>query len=232
MASLLVGIGSAFWLGILTSISPCPMATNIAAISFIAKRLGHRRLVVFSGLLYTAGRVFTYIVLAVLLIAGALSIPRVSNLLQNYMNKLLGPILILVGMYLLELIKIGLPGLNLAEKMQGRGQSGGIWTAALLGAVFAMSFCPVSAALFLGSLIPLSIKHGSRLLLPSLYGIGTGLPVVLFAALIAFSAQSLGQAFKKLTQFELWARRITGAIFILVGIYLSLTHIFGLFQRS
>ena len=228
MGSLLLGLGSAFWLGILTSISPCPMATNIAAISFIAKRLGHTRSVLLSGLLYTAGRSCAYILVAALIIAGALSIPQVSNFLQTYMNKLLGPILILVGMYLLELIKVNLPGLNLAQKMQERSEKGGVWTAGVLGAVFAMSFCPVSAALFFGGLIPLSIEHGSRLLLPALFGVGTGLPVVLFAVLIAFSAQSLGQAFKRLTQFELWARRITGTIFICIGIYYSLTHIFGI----
>ena len=228
MGSLLLGLGSAFWLGILTSISPCPMATNIAAISFIAKRLGHTRSVLLSGLLYTAGRSCAYILVAALIIAGALSIPQVSNFLQTYMNKLLGPILILVGMYLLELIKVNLPGLNLAQKMQERTEKGGVWTAGVLGAVFAMSFCPVSAALFFGGLIPLSIEHGSRLLLPALFGVGTGLPVVLFAVLIAFSAQSLGQAFKRLTQFELWARRITGTIFICIGIYYSLTHIFGI----
>ena len=228
MGSLLLGLGSALWLGILTSISPCPMATNIAAISFIAKRLGHTRSVLLSGLLYTAGRSCAYILVAALIIAGALSIPQVSNFLQTYMNKLLGPILILVGMYLLELIKVNLPGLNLAQKMQERTEKGGVWTAGVLGAVFAMSFCPVSAALFFGGLIPLSIEHGSRLLLPALFGVGTGLPVVLFAVLIAFSAQSLGQAFKRLTQFELWARRITGTIFICIGIYYSLTHIFGI----
>jgi len=229
MGSLLLGLGSALWLGILTSISPCPMATNIAAISFIAKRLGHPRRVMLSGLLYTAGRMCAYVVVAVLIIAGVLSSSKASTFLQTYMNKLLGPIMILVGMYLLGLIKVNLPGLNLVQKMQERGEKGGIWTAALLGAVFAVSFCPTSAALFFGGLIPLSIEHGSRFLLPALYGVGTGLPVVVFAVLIAFGAQSLGQAFKKLTQFELWARRITGAIFICAGIYFTLTHIFGIF---
>jgi cytochrome c biogenesis protein CcdA len=113
--------------------------------------------------------------------------------------------------------------------MQKRFESWGIWGAGLLGVIFALSFCPISAALFFGSLIPLSVKSGSGLMLPALYGLGTGLPVLLFAVLIAFGAQWVGRAFNKLTQLELWIRRVTGGIFILVGIYYCLMYIFNIF---
>jgi len=159
--SLLLGALSALWLGILTSISPCPLATNIAAISFIGRRIGRTRVVFFTGLLYTLGRMLTYVVLGTLLVTSVLSIPQVSHLLQKYMNKFLGPILILVGMILLELIRFNIPGSGLSEKMQKRVELLGIWGAGLLGIVFALSFCPISAALFFGSLIPLSVKCGS-----------------------------------------------------------------------
>lgn len=230
MAGFLLAALSALWLGILTSISPCPLATNIAAISFITKRIARTRVVLLTGLLYTLGRMIAYIVLAVLLIASVLSIPQLSHLLQKYANKILGPILILVGMILLELIRINLPGSTLSQKMQKQAQSWGIWGAGLLGIVFALSFCPISAALFFGSLIPLALKYSSRLTLPAFYGLGTGLPVFLFAVLIALGARSVGKAFNTLTQVELWIRRIAGTIFILVGIYFCLVYIFGVFR--
>ncbi len=230
MPELLLGVLSALWLGILTSISPCPLATNIAAISFIGRRIGRTRVVFFTGLLYTLGRILTYVVLGILLVTSILSIPQVSHLLQKYMNKFLGPVLILVGMILLELIRINIPGFGLSEKMQKRVELLGIWGAGLLGIVFALSFCPISAALFFGSLIPLSVKCGSSITLPAMYGLGTGLPVFLFAVLMAFGAQSVAKAFNRLTQLEWWVRRITGGIFILIGIYYCLVYIFNIFQ--
>jgi cytochrome c biogenesis protein CcdA len=191
-------------------------------------------------LLYTLGRILAYVALGILLVESILSTPQLSHLLQKYMNKILGPILILVGMILLDLLRFSLPGAGLSEKMQKRFESWGIWGAGLLGVIFALSFCPISAALFFGSLIPLSVKSGSGLMLPALYGLGglmlpalyglgTGLPVLLFAVLIAFGAQSVGNAFNKLTQLELWIRRVTGGIFILVGVYYCLMHIFNIF---
>lgn len=228
--SLLLGALSALWLGILTSISPCPLATNIAAISFIGRRIGRTRVVFFTGLLYTFGRMLTYVVLGILLVTSILSIPQVSHILQKYMNKILGPILVFVGMILLELIRFNIPGSGLSEKMQKRVELLGIWGGGLLGIVFALSFCPISAALFFGSLIPLSVKCGSSITLPAMYGFGTGLPVILFAVLIAFGAQSVGKAFNKLTQIERWIRRVTGGIFILIGIYYCLVYIFNIFR--
>ena len=229
MTEFLLGIASAFWLGILTSISPCPLATNIAAISFVGRRVGSPAKVFLSGLLYTTGRTLTYVVLGALLVSSLLSAPYVSHVLQKYMNKALGPILILVGMVLVELIQINFSGSGVSEKMQKRVEAMGIWGALLLGVVFALSFCPVSAALFFGSLLPVAVRCGSGVILPSAYGVATGLPVLVFAVLIALGAKRVGEAYNKLVPFEKWARRITGGIFILVGVYYCLAYIFGLF---
>jgi cytochrome c-type biogenesis protein len=221
---------SGLWLGILTSISPCPLATNIAAISFIGKRVESPRLVLLGGLLYTLGRALTYSLLGVLLISSLLSAPSLSHALQEHMNKILGPILILTGMFLLELIGSGFAGFGMSEQIRDRAEKSGVWGGALLGVVFALSFCPVSAALFFGSLIPLAIKSGSSFLLPCLYGIGTALPVVAFAIIIALGAHSVGKAFGRIKQLEVWARRVTGVVFIGTGIYFSLTYIFRVFS--
>jgi cytochrome c-type biogenesis protein len=223
---LLLGIASAFSFGILTSISPCPLATNIAAISFIGRRIDSPRAVVATGLLYTLGRTVVYVVLGTLLVSSLLSTPVVSDLLQKHMNKILGPILILVGMLLVGLIQINTKGSQLGEKVGKRVETWGMWSGLALGVVFALSFCPGSAALFFGSLVPLAVKHESPLLLPFVYGAGTALPVIIFAILIAFSTRAVGQAFNRITQFEWWARRATGLIFIGVGLYFSLAYIF------
>ena len=226
MEGILLAAGSAFWLGILTSISPCPLATNVAAMSFIGKNLDSPRRVLLTGILYTLGRTVAYAALAALLVASVLAIPDVSFWLETYLNKALGPILILVGIVLLDLVRLSFSASCVNDNIQDRFQKSGLWGAGLLGMLFALSFCPVSAALYFGSLLPLAMKNGSAIGLPSVYGIGTALPVFVFAVLIALGAQWVGRAFNKLVRFEKWARRVTGVIFILVGIHFCLNYIF------
>ena len=220
---------SAFWLGIMTSISPCPLATNILAISFIDRRIDKPGVVGLSGLLYIFGRIITYTLVGYLLISSILSVPDASYFLQKYMNKILGPILILVGMILVGLISFKMSGGKITTIMQKKAESSGIWGAGILGIVFALSFCPISAAFFFGSLIPLSIKHNSTFLLPALYGLGTGLPVVIFALIMAFGANFLGKTFNKLSKFELWIRYATGIVFMVIGFYYCFKYIFRIF---
>jgi cytochrome c-type biogenesis protein len=226
MDNIFIGIASAVWLGILTSISPCPLATNIAAISFISRQFNDRGRVLLAGLLYMLGRVVAYTAIGILLVESLLTVSKTAFVLQKYINSFLGPILILAGLFLLEIIRPVLRGSGIAASVQKRVESYGVWGAGLLGILFALSFCPISAALFFGSLIPLAIKYNSGLLLPSLYGVGTGLPVILFAFLLALGTKYVAQAFSKLAAFEKWARRITGLIFILVGLYYTLIYIF------
>ncbi len=226
---LLLATATAFWLGILTSISPCPLATNIAAISFIARDMGSTRHVLTTGLLYTLGRTLAYVVLGALLVTSMLSIPNVAMFLQIYMNRALGPLLVVVGLILLDVIPLRFATSCGGGRLEHWAQSAGVWGSLPLGVIFALAFCPVSAALFFGSLIPLALSAGSRVTLPSLYGIATGLPVFVFAVLIGLGAHRVGKAFNKMTQIEKWARRVTGVVFVLAGIYLSLAHILGVF---
>ena len=227
MDQFMIAAASALWLGILTSISPCPLAMNITAISYVGRRVDSPRRVLGAGLFYTAGRALTYTVLGALLVASLLAAPRLSHMLQKYMNLALGPLLIIIGMVLLELISFSRRGGGVSDRMQRRVDRLGMWGALLLGIVFALSFCPVSAALFFGSLLALAVRHESGVILPAVYGIGTGLPVLLFAILIASGANRIGKAFNRMAAFEFWARRITGTMFIAAGIYYSLTYIFG-----
>jgi cytochrome c biogenesis protein CcdA len=222
----LLAAGSALWFGILTSISPCPLATNITAMSFVGRRLGSPMKVLLAGILYTLGRSLTYMALGTLLVASLLSAPRVSLVLQRTMNKALGPILIVVGIFLLGIIPLRLPSSGWVQKVGERIAKWGALGAFLLGVLFALTFCPVSAALFFGSLLPLAVEQASPVLLPALFGIGTGIPVLGFAVAIALGAKSLGKAFGKLAKVERWVRLATGGVFIGVGIYLTLLHLF------
>jgi len=219
---------SALWLGILTSISPCPLVSNIAAVSFILKRIEHPFYVFTSGVLYTAGRVIGYTGLGVLITFSLLSIPQVSFFLQNYLNKILGPVLIITGFILMEVIKVPFLTSSVSEKTVGRIREFGVFGSLLLGILFALSFCPISAALFFGSLIPLSLKNSSHVIIPSLYGMGTGLPVLGFAVVIAFGVTNLERVFRRVRALEYWMRSVTGVVFILVGIYYIAAHIFYL----
>ena len=224
-----MALGSALWLGFLTSISPCPLATNVAAMSFISRDVASPRRVLMTGLVYMAGRTLAYLVLGILMVASLLTAPGVSLILQERMNQILGPALIVAGVLLLDLIRLPSRGGGISGGLQKRAEQWGIWGGGLLGLVFALSFCPTSAALFFGSLIPLALKSGSSVILPSVYGIGTAIPVFAFAIALAIGVNAVGRVFHVLSRFEIWARRITGAVFIGVGGYYCLTYIFEVF---
>ncbi len=219
------GAGLAAWLGILTSISPCPLATNVAAVSFIGSDATPRRAALW-GLAYTAGRAAAYLLLGVVLVAGLLSSTAMSQVLQRHMNRILGPLLVLAGMVLLDLLTWKSAGTGVGEGLRRRAGKGGAATACVLGFVFALSFCPVSAALFFGGLVPLALKSGSPVAFPLLYGAGTGIPVLVFAALVAFASRAVGPVFERLARAERWGRLVTGGVFVAVGIYYALKYIF------
>jgi cytochrome c-type biogenesis protein len=227
MNELFLGGGAALWLGILTSISPCPLTTNIAAISYVGGRVGKTRRVLFSGLLYTLGRALAYVAVVLFVTRSLNMVPGVSHFLQKYMNLAVGPLLLVAGLLLLDVFRFSIGG-GISGNFQKRVDRMGVWGALVLGIVFALAFCPVSAGLFFGGLLPLALK-GNAVLLSGLYGIGTALPVIGFALLLAFAAHAVGTIFNKLTIIEMWARRITAAVMVLVGVVLILKYNFGLY---
>lgn len=216
---------TALWLGILTSISPCPLATNIVAVSFLSKNTAHPKTVFLSGISYTIGRMLAYAILGFIIVRSLLSVPLVANFLQKYMSKALGPILIITGIFLLDMFKFNIPSLVIQEKHRNKLAGSGILGASVLGFIFALSFCPISAALFFGSLIPLAVNNKFGLGLPFVYGVGTALPVLIFALGVALGVSSLDRWFHKAAKLEIYARKITGIIFIVAGVHYILTYI-------
>lgn len=209
---------SALILGLMTAISPCPLATNITAMAFISKDIESKKRVFINGLIYTLGRSVSYTVIGLLFYLGASKF-MIAGFLQRYGERALGPILILIGLFMLNIIKINFPGLGkLNETMEKKSKSGFLGVL-LLGIVFALGFCPYSGVLYFGMLIPMTISSASGLYLPIVFAIGTGLPVIIFAWVLAFTVGGIGTVYKKIKIFEKWFRRIVGIVFIIVGIY-------------
>ena len=208
---------SALVLGLLTAISPCPMATNITAIGFIGRDIGNRNRVFYNGLIYTSGRIFSYTALALVLFFGADQF-KISGLFQQYGDKIIGTVLVIIGIFMLGIIKLNFPSLNrISERFQNRGKFRYL-DVFLLGVVFALAFCPYSGVLYFGMLIPLTIS-ASGLHLPVVFAIATGIPVILFAWLIAYTVSGVGKLYKRIKSFEYWFRRVVAVIFIGIGIY-------------
>jgi cytochrome c biogenesis protein CcdA len=210
---------SAFVLGLMTAISPCPLATNITAIGFISKDIESRKKVFYNGLVYTLGRAITYTVIGLLFYVGAGEI-NIAGFLQQWGEKLLGPLLILIGLFMLGVFNfIRLPGMgSLTGAMEKRANKG-FWGVLLLGVVFALAFCPYSGVLYFGMLIPMTISSAAGLYLPLVFALATGIPVILFAWFIAFSVGSIGGLYNKMKVFETWFRRVVAVLFIAVGLY-------------
>ena len=214
-----IPILSAFILGIMTAISPCPLATNITAIGFISKDLENKRHIFFNGLWYTLGRAISYTGLGVILYFGASKF-QIAKFFQSNGEKLLGPLLIIVGILMFDFIKIKFPGFGkLNDRIQNKDRKTNWWSSLVLGIVFALAFCPYSGVLYFGMLIPMTISSTSGLFLPFVFAIATGLPVIIVAYLLAFSISSVGGFYNKVKIFEKWFRRIVAVIFILVGLY-------------
>ncbi|MCF8233697.1 MAG: aromatic aminobenezylarsenical efflux permease ArsG family transporter [Bacteroidales bacterium] len=209
---------TAFILGLMTAISPCPMATNITAIGFISKDVEDKRRVFMNGLIYTAGRAIAYTLLAVVIFIGADQF-EISGWFQKYGEKIIGPLLIIIGLFMLDILKIKFPGLgNLSKKFQNKTKHT-YWDVLILGVIFALAFCPYSGVLYFGILIPITVSSTSGLYLPVVFAIATGIPVIIFAWLIAYTVSGVGKVYNSLKTFEIWFRRVIAMVFIGVGVY-------------
>lgn len=214
-------IVSALVLGLLTAISPCPMATNITAIGFIGKDIGSKNRVFYNGLIYTLGRTFSYTALALILFLGADQL-KISGLFQRYGERIIGPLLLLIGIFMLGVIKLNFPAFNRLSSRFHQRSKFSYWDVFLLGGLFALAFCPYSGVLYFGMLIPLTISS-SGLHLPIAYALATGIPVILFAWLIAYTVSGVGNMYQRIKSFEYWFRRVVAVIFIGIGIYYIIT---------
>jgi len=221
-------LGGVLLLGLQTSISPCPLTTNIAAISYIARNVSRSREVLLSGLLYVLGQTIVYVLLAVLILSAMLwSGETVTRFLQAKIHSYLGPALIILGMILLGMVSFSFGGVQ-GEKMQKIADTLGLWSALPLGAIFALAFCPTSAATFLAT-IALAAQFQSNVLFPMVFGICAAIPVLIFAAILSLNAQLLGKAFSVMSRVDWWTRTIAGILFIAAGIWFSLRYVYEFF---
>ncbi len=216
---------AAFLLGILTAISPCPLATNITAVGYIGKEIENPRSALWRGILYTFGRVFTYTLLGALLIfflKGGMSIFGIQKSVAEHGERLLPIVLLLVGVLILFADKIKLPSVGYKFDEKAIKSRGG-FEAFLLGVLFSLAFCPTSGVFFFGMLIPMSVNATAGYLLPLVYAIATGLPVIIAAWILAYSVGSIGSFYGKVKTFQKWLNAIAGLLCIAVGIYYAFT---------
>ncbi|MCB2209187.1 MAG: sulfite exporter TauE/SafE family protein [Bacteroidetes bacterium] len=209
---------TALILGLMTAISPCPLATNITAVAYIGKNLENKHRVFVNGIVYTLGRVFSYTVLAVILIYSADQF-AIKSFFQIYGEKFIGPLMIIIGLFMLNVFKINFPGFSRMTEKMGKKGFGNYWDVFLLGIVFALAFCPYSGVLYFGILIPLTISATEGALLAVVFALATGIPVILFAWLLAYTVSGVSNAYNKVKLFEKWFRKIVALLFIAVGIY-------------
>ena len=217
-------IFTAFILGLMTAISPCPLAANITAIGYISKDIVNQRKDFINGLVYTLGRAISYMLIGLLFYFGASQF-EFAGFIQEWGEKLLGPLLIIIGLFMLGVLKLNIFGIGFLTKKMENKSGGGFWGVLLLGIVFALAFCPYSGVLYFGMLMPMTISSATGMYLPLFFAIAIGIPVIIFAWPIASSVGSIGNVYNKLKTFEIWFRLIIAVLFIVVGGY----HIFTIY---
>jgi cytochrome c biogenesis protein CcdA len=228
MGTSSIPLFAAFFIGLMTAISPCPLATNITAIAYISKKLDNSKHTIIVGIFYTLGRMFTYVTIASLIVWFGLNTQFIAIGLQKYGSWLFGPLLIIIGIVMLDIIRFKKLSLkkktsgSRMERLKEKLAKKGIFGSFLLGLIFALAFCPFSAVLFFGMLIPLAIKAGDGIIIPSVFAFATGLPVIIFAFILAYSVGKLGNVMNKIQTFEKWTRKIAAIIFIIMGIYYTI----------
>lgn len=209
---------TALLLGLMTAISPCPLATNITAIGFISKDIENRNRVFFNGLFYTLGRAITYTGLALIIFLGVDQL-KFSGFFQRYGEKFIGPLLLIIGLFMLDIVKIKFPAFSRLTSDMQKKQRWNYKNAVLLGLVFALAFCPYSGVLYFGMLVPMTVTSASGLYLPLVFAMATGIPVIIIAWILAYTVSGVGNVYNKVKSFELWFRRIIAILFIAVGIF-------------
>lgn len=216
---------TAFLLGLMTAISPCPLATNVTATAYLSKDIADKKRVLYNGVFYTLGRMFSYTALGTILYLGASQF-RIARLLQNIGGFWLGVALVLIGVLMLDVVQLKFNGKNrLVSALEDKPRKRNYRSAFLMGCVFALAFCPYSGVLYFGVLIPLTIASPSGLLLPPMFAIATGLPVIIIAWLLAYSIGNVGKFYNNMKAFQVWFKRIVAAIFVIVGLYYIMTNI-------
>ncbi|WP_298265754.1 aromatic aminobenezylarsenical efflux permease ArsG family transporter [uncultured Lutibacter sp.] len=214
-----IPIISALALGLMTAISPCPLATNITATAYISKNISSKKKVFLSGILYSFGRAFSYTIIGLILFFGA-SKYHVARFFSQNGEKYLGPLLIIIGLIMLNIIRLKiLNKVNFTEKLSEKFTNKGLLGSFVIGAIFALAFCPYSGALYFGILIPMTITNIDGLYLPIIFALGTGLPVIIFTYLLAFTANKIGLFYTRITKIEKFIRITAGIIFMITGVY-------------
>lgn len=209
------------WLGILLSVSPCPFLCNIVSVSYIAQQSPENFAALKASLLFALGRTLGYVLITSVIVTCGLKIPLLARFLTNHMEHICALLFILGGIILLNILPIPSFKLELAqEKREHLVKNLKIWSSFPLGILLALNFCPISAGLFFGSLIPIAMYKKSPLLIPSIFGIGTSILVVIIGCLLAKGLDFIGNFHEQTKKIEKPAQTVTGIILLVVGLWM------------
>ena len=222
-----LAILSASWLGLICAVSPCPLAANVATLGIIVRNAANPWHVTWNALAYALGRILTFIAIASAITAGFAAAPMLSHALQKHISVFAGPLLIIIGAVLLDFVSLpSLPLRGSLAKFRTRLSNCGTIGTFALGVVLTLAFCPSSAALFFGGLLPLAIERNAPIMLGAFFGMASVLPVIAIALVIAFASNQTAMMLDAFAVFERWSKRITAAICLIAGIYLTVIMTF------
>jgi cytochrome c-type biogenesis protein len=220
---------TAFILGLMTTISPCPLCTNVTAIGYLSKDVRSKRQIIQNGLMYSLGKIIAFTALAAVFVLGGSVLPT-QHFFETYGEMLLGPFLIIGGLFMLEFFKFHKhtsdhhSSESFSDKIINKSVAGSARWSLILGIIFSLAFCPYSGVLYFGGLIPLTLAHSFGLIYAVVFAIGTSLPVLLISWVLAYSISGIGSFYDKIQVFETWFRRSTAVVFILMGIYVMVEY--------
>lgn len=213
---------TALLLGFLMILDPCTLFTSIAAIGYIDKEIANKRKVLTNGLMFVLGKLVTYVLVAIPFLMGAQT-AGVQHLLEHWGEPLLAAFMLICGVLLL------FSGHHHHEHDHGLtrwltnadSRSSWLWSF-MLGIFFAIAFCPHRLVYFFTMIdIAITLPPSWNWLLPVVFGLGTGLPIMLIAWLISYSAISANALTARLQSVEKWIRYISAVLFIGFGLYLT-----------
>ncbi|MCU0096891.1 sulfite exporter TauE/SafE family protein [Bacillus cereus] len=202
----------AFLLGIVGTLAPCQLTGNISAITLYSNQSLQKGYAWKHILLFILGKIIAFTTLGLLVWFLGKEIQQILTLYFPWLRKMMGPLLVLMGLMLAGIIK----GINFfAFKFIRKQNEIGSF---LLGFFFSLAFCPTMFVLFFGTLIPLSFSSNYGYLFPTFFSIGTALPIVILMFIISYLGLN-GALLKKSRKVGKNIQLIAGVLLILVGLY-------------
>jgi cytochrome c-type biogenesis protein len=216
-SSLNLPLIGAFLLGLLGALAPCQLSTGAAAAAWFGKD-SSQGLAWSKVSCFFVGKVIVYVgfaFVALVLFKGEMNAPA---LLFTTVRKLISPAMIVMGLFLLGLIRLPAPNVTMAKLYRWAETRGGYVGAFALGMAFSLAFCPTMFWLFFGLMLPSALDSGLGALFPLAFALGTSLPLLLVLLLLD-RGKKKGELLSTMRRGGRWLNLGAGALLVLIGLY-------------